>query len=44
MRFKLALIKILNKLLSFINRIYKPKAKHTKEDLESELNKLKGGR
>lgn len=38
---KLILIRILNKLLGFINRIYKPKSKYSKEDLEREINKLK---
>lgn len=39
---KLIMIRILNKILTFINKIYKPKSKYTKEDLEKEINKLKG--
>ena len=38
---KLKLIKLLNKILIFINKIFKPKSKYTREDLEKELNKLK---
>lgn len=38
---KLFLIRLLNKILTFINKVFKPKAKHTKEELEQELNKLK---
>lgn len=39
---KLILIRALNKMLTFINRIYNPKPKYTKEDLEKEIKKLKG--
>ena len=38
---KLLLIKILNKILILINKVFKPKARHTKQELEQELNKLK---
>lgn len=38
---KLRLIKLLNKILIFINKIFKPKQKYTREDLEKEINKLK---
>ena len=38
---KLRLIKLLNKILIFINKIFKTKSKYTKEDLEKEINKLK---
>lgn len=37
---KLRLIKILNKILAFINKIFNPKVKHTKEELEEEIEKL----
>lgn len=39
---KLIIIKILNKILGFINKVYKPKRKYSKKDLEDELKKLKG--
>lgn len=38
---KLFLIRLLNKILTLVNKIFKPKAKHTKEELEQELTKLK---
>lgn len=38
---KLILIKILNKVLGFINKVFKPKARHTKQELEEELKKLR---
>ena len=38
---KLKLIKLLNKILTFINKRFNPKKKYTREDLEKELNKLK---
>ena len=38
---KLRLIKLLNKILQFINKRFNPKSKYTKEDLEKEINKLK---
>lgn len=38
---KLTLIKLLNKVLGFINKIYNPKPKYNKEDLEKEIKKLK---
>ena len=41
MKIKLILIRLLNKVLGFINKIYKPKSKYTKEDLEKEIKKLK---
>ena len=34
---KLILIRALNKMLTFINRIYKPKPKYTKEDFNIEF-------
>ena len=37
---KLIIIKILNKVLGFINKVYKPKRKHTKEELKKELDTL----
>ena len=38
---KLFLIKILNKILIFINKIFDPKPRYTKDDLRKEIDKLK---
>lgn len=39
---KLKLIKLLNKVLRVVNKVYSPKPRYTKEQLLEELKKLKG--
>ena len=41
---KLKLIRLLNKILTIVNKVFKPKRTHTREELEKELEKLKGGK
>lgn len=37
---KVRIVKVLNKILGFINKVYHPKEKHTRTELDKELRRF----